>query len=389
MRNLNLRTWAQSILLAALLLLSAACRANEFQVPPNTADGWQVGTLDEVGLDEKPIAQALQRIDSGRYADVHSLLIVKDGLLVVEEYFPGHAWRYDAEHFQGPYTEFDRDTLHTIMSVTKAFTSAVVGIAVEQEAIGSEQDPVFDYFPEYQQLRTPQKEALTVEHLLTMTSGLQWNEWEYPLSDTRNDLIQLWIVDDPVHYILDKPLVREPGSSWYYSGGDVILLGEIIQESTGQLISQYAAEQFFEPLGITEYEWHFIDPDTVHASGDLMLRPRDMAKLGYVLLNHGQWQEEQILSPDWVEKTTSSYIDTPAPGNGEEYGYQWWHMTFPSEAGPVETLHRSGWGGQDLYLFPDLDLLVAMTGGNYEEQSPNNDIVTQHIIPAVQALNIP
>jgi CubicO group peptidase (beta-lactamase class C family) len=384
MKNMNLRTWARTALMTAVLLLSTACTTYEFQVPPDTVDGWETGTLDEVGLDEKPIAQALQRVDDGTYADVHSLLIVKDGLLVVEAYFPGYAWQYDAEQFHGPHTEFDRDTPHTIMSVTKAATSAAVGIAIEQGAIGGEQDAVFDYFPAYQHLRTPEKETLTIEHLLTMTSGLEWNEWEYPLSDTRNDLIQLWIVDDAVHYVLAKPLAHEPGSSWYYSGGDVILLGEIIQEATGQLMDQYAAEQLFAPLGITEYEWDFIDADTVHASGDLMLRPRDMTKLGYLLLNDGRWQGEQILSADWVEKTTAVYIDTPAPGNGDEYGYQWWHMTFPSEAGPVEALHRSGWGGQDLYLFPELDMLVAMTGGNYEKQPPNNDIVANHIIPAVQ-----
>jgi CubicO group peptidase (beta-lactamase class C family) len=109
-----------------------------------------------------------------------------------------------------------------------------------------------------------------------------------------------------------------------------------------------------------------------------------MAKLGYLLLNDGRWQGEQILSADWVEKTTAVYIDTPAPGNGDEYRYQWWHMTFPSDAGPVEALHRSGWGGQALYLFPSLDMLVTLIGGNYEKQPPNNDIVAQHIIPAVQ-----
>jgi CubicO group peptidase (beta-lactamase class C family) len=387
MRNLDLTRLGRSTLLLTLFLLLTACTTYEYQPPATTSAGWPAGTLDEVGLDEKPIAQAVQRIQNGDYPNVHSLLIVKDDRLVFEEYFPGHVWQYDAEHFQGPYAEFDRDTLHTIMSVTKAFTSAIAGIAVEQEAIGSEQDPIFDYFPDYQHLRTPEKEALRIEHLLTMTSGLAWNEWEYPLSDTRNDLIQLWIVDDPVQYILDKPLAHEPGSSWYYSGGDVILLGEIIQEATGQRMDQYAAEQLLEPLGITEYEWDFIDEDTVHASGDLMLRPRDMAKLGYLLLNDGQWQGEQILSADWVEKTTGTYIDTPAPGNGEQYGYQWWHMTFPSSAGPIAALHRSGWGGQDLYLFPSLDMLVAMTGGNYEGITPNNDIVAQHIIPAVQALD--
>ena len=384
MAHLNLRKWGRIALLFALLLLITACSGEQFEAPATAVDGWQTGSLDEVGLDEVPVAQALRRIRSGEYEDVHSLLIVKDGHLVLEEYFPGHVWSYNAEHFEGPYAEFDRDTPHTIMSVTKAFTSAAVGIAVEQGAIGSEQDPVFDYFPAYEELRTAEKEALTIEHLLTMSSGLQWNEWEYPLSDARNDLIQLWIVDDPVGYILSKPLAHEPGSSWYYSGGDVILLSEIIQEATGQRFDQYANEQLLAPLGISDYEWDFIDEDTVHASGDLMLRPRDMAKLGYLLLNNGRWQGEQILSEEWVEKTTAAYIDSPGTDQGRQYGYQWWHMTFPGPNSPVKALHRSGWGGQELYLFPDLDMLVAMTGGSYEDQPPTNDIIANHIIPAVQ-----
>jgi CubicO group peptidase (beta-lactamase class C family) len=386
MANLNLHKWGMAVLLLALLLLCTACAGEQIQAPATTIDGWAVGTLEEVGLDEKPITRALQRIRAGDYEDVHSLLIVKDGRLVLEEYFAGYVWNYGAEHFRGPYAEFDRDTLHTIMSVTKAVTAAAAGIAVEQGAIGDEQDPVFDYFPAYQELRTPQKDALTIEHLLTMSSGLSWNEWEYPLSDTRNDLIQLWIVDDPVGYILSKPLAHAPGSGWYYSGGDVILLSEIIQEATGQRFDQYASEQLLAPLGITEYEWDFVDEDTVHASGNLMLRPREMAKLGYLLLNDGRWGEEQILSEEWVKKTTAAYIDTPTPDQGEQYGYQWWHMTFPGESGPVHALHRSGWGGQELYLFPDLDMLVAMTGGSYEAPSPGSDIITEHILPAVHAI---
>jgi CubicO group peptidase (beta-lactamase class C family) len=389
MRKENLIDPGLTVVLIAFLLLSTACTTYDYLPPEATGDGWSTGTLEEVGLEEEPLAQAVQSIQSGEYEDVHSLLIVKDGRLVFEEYFPGHIWEYDAEHFQGPYAEFDRDTLHTIMSVTKAFTSAAVGIAVEQGEIRSEQNPVFDYFPAYQQLRTPEKEAITVEHLLTMSSGLEWNEWEYPLSDTRNDLIQLWIVDDPVEYILDKPLTHEPGSYWYYSGGDVNLLGEIVQEATGQRFDEYATEHLFDPLGITEYEWDFIDEDIVYVSGNLMLRPRDMAKLGYLLLNDGRWQDEQILSPEWVQKTTGSYIPTDSPGEGESYGYQWWHMTFPTDTGPVKALHRSGWGGQELYLFPSLDLLVAMTGGSYEDSPPSSDIITHHVLPAVQSLQSP
>jgi CubicO group peptidase (beta-lactamase class C family) len=376
-----------AILLALLLL--AACAVPEFTAPElttpeETGDGWAAGTLAEAGLDEAPLREALRKIEAGDYPALHSLLIVKDGRLVLEAYFPGHAWVYDAEHFQGPAVAFDRDTPHTIMSVTKAVTAAAAGTAVEQGAINSVQDPIFDYFPAYDHLRTPQKEAITIEHLLTMSSGLAWNEWEYPLSDVRNDLIQLWLTDDPVAYILSKPLAHNPGSSWYYSGGDVILLGEIIQQATGRLLDQYAAEHLMAPLGITDYEWDFINADTVHASGDLMLRPRDMAKFGYLLLNNGRWGDTQVLTEDWVTRTSAAYIDTPNTGEGQRYGYQWWHMTFPTEDGPIHALHRSGWGGQELYLFPDQDMMVAMTGGSYETTSPGRDIIANHILPALQ-----
>ncbi len=221
----------------------------------------------------------------------------------------------------------------------------------------NEQEPIFDYFPAYQDLTTPEKGAITIEHLLTMTSGLQWNEWELPLSDTRNDLIQLWIVEDPV--------------------------------ATGQRMDHYATEQLLTPLGITEFVWDSIDDDTVHASGNLRLRPRDMAKLGYLIRNHGRWQERQIVPEEWVEQTTASYINTPTPDQGSAYGYQWWHMSSPGEAGPVEALHRSGWGGQELYLFPGLDMLVALTGGSYVGEPPSNDIIANHIIPAARALQVP
>ncbi|MDX1414684.1 MAG: serine hydrolase [Candidatus Promineifilaceae bacterium] len=383
-----MKFFVSAVCLIVYLLLITGCETYEISDPVETADGWAVGSFEQVGLSQEPLKKVLGLIDRGKYGDVHSLLLVKDGLLVIEEYFPGYTWVYDAENFRGPYTEFDGDTPHTIMSVTKAFTSAVAGIAIDQGYIEGEHEKVFDFFPDYQGLRTREKEAITVEHLLTMSSGLQWNEWEYPLSDTRNDLIRLWIVDDPVVYILSKPLVNGPGSSWYYSGGDVILLSEIIQQATGQRFDQYASEQLFEPLGITDYEWDFVDEDTVHASGDLMLRPRDMAKLGYLLLNDGRWQGEQILSQSWVEKTMGVYINTPTPNQGHSYGYQWWHMTFDSEAGPVWALHRSGWGGQEMYLFPELDMLVAMTGGYYEEEPPSNEIVANYIIPAVQELMV-
>jgi CubicO group peptidase (beta-lactamase class C family) len=379
-----MKTKAMQRVLFFALLLVTACSGSEYQAPPETGDGCETASLAEVGIDEGLISQAMDRIKGGEYANVHGLLIVKDGYLVFEEYFDGHVWDYAAERFEGSFVTFDRDTRHTTMSVTKAFTSALVGIAIDEGFVADEQEKLFDFFPNYAQLSDKEKETITLEHLLTMTSGLEWNEVEYSYSESENDLIQLFIQQDPVAYILAKPLVHEPGSYWYYSGGDVNLLGEVIQQSTGERMDDFAKERLFVPLGITSYEWDFINPDLVHASGNLMLRPRDMAKFGYLILNDGAWQGEQILSTNWIDKTKSAYIATPWPDSGEQYGYQWWLKSYPYHDDEISALHRTGWGGQAVVIFDDLEVVVVFTGGNYVDASPHNEIIERYILPAVK-----
>lgn len=372
------------IVLVVVLLVLVACSGEAYQAPDKTADGWATASPAEVGLDGEMLLQAVDRINNGEYANVHSLLIAKDGKLVFEEYFDGHIWEYAAERYEGPMATFDRDTQHTIMSVTKAFTSALIGIAIEEGFIEDEHELLFDFFPGYAQLADERKGTITLEHLLTMSSGLEWNEAGTSYSDIENDLIQLFVVEDPVAYILAKPLLHEPGTHWNYSGGDVNLLGEIIRQSTGQRMDEYAEERLFEPLGISSYEWDFINPDFVHASGSLMLRPRDMAKFAYLILNDGTWQGEQIIPSEWMNKTKTGYIDTPWPEHGEQYGYQWWLKRYPYRDGQVTALHRTGWGGQDVAIFDELDMVVIFTGGNYVDASPNNEIIERHILPAVK-----
>jgi CubicO group peptidase (beta-lactamase class C family) len=200
-------------------------------------------------------------------------------------------------------------------------------------------------------------------------------------------LIQLFIVPDPIAYILSKPLVAEPGTRWYYSGGDVNLLGEIIRRATGLRMDAFAAEYLFTPLGITAYEWDFIKPDFIHASGNLKLRPSDMAKLGQLYLNGGVWNGERIISREWVETSTREFIPVPRrsalAGHADAYGYQWWIKTYYADATPVEAYFRSGWGGQRIIVFPSLDMVAVFTGGNYVGSEPVDEIVTRYILPAV------
>jgi CubicO group peptidase (beta-lactamase class C family) len=353
-----------------------------YRAPEQTDDGWQMVSLDEVGIDQAEIDQAVALVQDNTYQNVHAILIVKDGKLAFETYFSGYTWDYNGDQYRGEYVDFDRDTLHNLASVTKSFTSALIGIAIDKGFIQSVDEKVCDFFPGYANLCDEGKKRITLEHLLTMTSGLQWNEMEVPLSDTHNDLIQLFLVPDPIGYILAKPIVSEPGTDWYYSGGNTNLLGEVIREATGLRMDDFAAQYLFAPLGITDYEWDHINPDVIHASGNLELRPRDMAKLGDLYLNGGVWNGERVLSEEWIEASTKEYASTPWE---DGYGYQWWRKTYRSENVSVDAFYANGWGGQRITVFPSLDMVVVFTGGNYVGQEPVDEIITRYILPAVHS----
>ena len=360
-----------------------------YHVPEQLDDGWQTGDLRDAGLSLQPINRLMNKIESGDYDKLHSLLIVKDNMLVVEEYFDGYKYNWSGRAFCGEYTEFNRDTLHHMASVTKAFTSALIGIAIGQGSIPGVDTPVYGYFPEYSEDLTPWKEEMTIEHLLTMTSGLDWNGMEIPVNsrDYENDIIQLFIKEDPLLHILGNNMTAKPGSRWYYSCGDVNVLGEIIKRATGQRMDVFAEENLFKPLGIIKVEWSFIQPEIIQASGSHYMRPRDLAKFGSLFLNEGKWGDQQIIPPSWVESTMQEYISYDIPGwsehYGSKYGYQWWLRIFEYRSHTVEAVLRSGWGMQKIVLFPDYEMMVIMTGGYYIDSEPVNEIISEYILPAM------
>jgi len=333
----------------------------KYQIPEQTNDGWKVASLSAVEMNEIPITQLMNELLNNIEDQIHSILIIKNSKLVFEEYFPGYAF------YHGPLTEFKRETKHNLASVTKSYTSALIGLAIDKGFIEDVDQKVFSFFTEYADLSNEEKDKITLEHLLTMSSGLEWDESTHPYSHPGNDIYQLFHHSDPIRYVLDKPIETVSGTQFLYSSGSTNVLGEIIRKGTGLRADDFAVEYLFSPLGITDYEWKELPNDVLFASGDLKLRPRDMAKLGDLYLHKGIWKSQQIISASWVDVSTRSYINATPNGVNWDYGYQWWLYNYEVDSGVIESFSARGWGGQSIIVFPDLDMVVVTTAGYYDE----------------------
>jgi len=359
--------------------------------PEDIGDGLSVGSLGDVVGDSGLIQKAVKDILRGKHKEVHSMLLYKDGKLVLEEYFTGHKYQWDARKHHGELVTWDRDMLHVIMSDTKSITSTCIGIAIDKGFIESVHQSIFDFLPEHQHLNTDGKDAISIEHLLTMTSGLDWDEWSAALSSAKNDIVGIWFSDkDPLSFVLDRPLVDKPGTSFTYSGGNMIVLGEIIKYATGMNIDEFSGEYLFGPLGIDSFDWYNrFQNGVIETGGGLALTPRGMAKIGATFLNNGVWNGEQVVPEQWVENSATAYpgntgIDIPGEDSGlNGYSCSWWTKEYSESGRTVHMYSAGGWGGQHIMVLPELDAVVVFTGGNYVTHRPPFEILEDYLLPAL------
>lgn len=385
------------------IIILPGCRSDEpdpiFTQSLDLDDGIAVGALDEVGIDAGLLDSAVEDISSGKFGEIHSLLIYKNGKLVFEEYFSGHDYAWDRPGFFGSWIDWGVANRHNVHSVGKSMTSACIGIAIKEGFIQSVDQSIFDYLPEHQHLNIEGKDQITIEHLLTMSSGLEWEEWGSSYSDQTNPVIALWVsCADPIACILKKELVSEPGTEFNYSGGNMVLLGEIIKNASGMDIEAFSWQYLFEPLGVAQPRWSWINDEVIYAGGDQRLTPREMLKFGVTYLQKGIWDGKEIVTQDWVARSATPYagpgntwinhaIRPIPPGEGtwgkRGYSYSWWTHEFGDGGETISVYWAGGWGSQKIIVVPDLDAVVVTTGGNYTVADPSVKIFKKYILPAL------
>ena len=359
----------------------------KYKVPEQTDDGWQTAHIAQVKINEKKLTDLIEKILNGTYINIHSVLIIKNGKLVFEEYFPG-------QDLGKSKIAFTRNDLHGVMSVTKSFTSTLIGIAIDKGMIKGTDEDLIAFFPEYKkELSADNKARIKLRDVLSMTAGFDWDELSYSYTDPRNSN---WIMHGPereniIGYILNQPIKDQPGTKFTYNSGLSTLLGTIIEKRSSLKIKEFAQKYLFSPLGISRYEWGYLDnagkvPDS---QGGLYLRPRDMAKLGYLFLKKGNWEGEQIISSKWIEEATSEHIKL-SPRIQTGYGHQWWLYKFEINNEIIEAYSAIGRGGQHIFVFPGLDAVVVLTAGNYFVRPASiitNSMVNNYILPAIISPN--
>ncbi|UCF26055.1 MAG: serine hydrolase [Ralstonia sp.] len=371
------------IALALSVGMQDASAAAPCDAPTQMNDGWQIEASPQAaGFDATRLCGVLRDMADGDL-NFHSLLVVRHGQLVAEVYRPGKDERIK-DLFRSTRT-FDATSIHDVRSISKSVTSLLWGIAQAQGKTPALDTPALSLFPELADLNRDGREAITLGQMLSMSSGLAWNEWNATSLLNGDEFGLMWHTSQ-AHYVFDRPMAAPAATQFNYNGGNTAVLGQLLAERVGMSLPEYARQNLFEPLGITHWEWVDDFRGRPIAYAGLRLRPRDLARIGQLVLQHGQWQGRQIVPAEWIAESTRPHIDT---GMGLQYGYQWWLGKVSAAGGEQAWIGGIGRGGQRLWIVPGLDMVVVATAGDYNQRTiwKQSETLFQQVMTTVRPAN--
>lgn len=326
-----------------------------YNQPVQLSDGITTGTVQDQNMDQQLIQNLMDRLVRDEYKEIHSLLIYKDDMLVVEEYYYGNNDTIDFEngvtvdHQPAP-IQWSREDKHYVASANKALTGTIAGMVLAEKGISTD-EVISQYLPDYASYFTdPNKAKVTLHHCLNMTAGFQWDEW------SGNDLKDLWKSQDFAEFVLSRNNMS-PDSEWRYNSALPNLILEALSNIVDQDIRDWADDNFYQALGITDYQWQSQPDGTPEGSARMYLRPRDMLKIGITLLNNGQWDGQQVIPQAWVTQCLEVQENT----DSGEYSHGFWLRSLDG----INYLSAEGDGGNFINVFPQQNMVVVMTQGNY------------------------
>lgn len=325
-------------------------------------ENWISSTPEVQGMNSTLLNSVSEFVQTN-YSGLDSVLVIRHGYIVLEEY---------------PSEEYDIETKHSIASCRKSITGLLIGLAIDHGFLDNVSQKVLDFFPDYTfDNMDAWKRNITIEHLLTMTGGFDWDESDPPYEDTLNQAHVMQSSEDPIQYMLDLPMRSSPGTEWEYCSGGTYLLRAILWNVTGMTPFDFASEYLFDSIGASA-SWKSRLPDNEYALySTLLMTPRDMAKFGYLYLNGGFWDGELVVSSEWALKSTETQVSLDQKWSDVGYGYLWW--TTPS----VGEIYAIGYSGQLIYLLPQDDLVVVFTSPFTDHISYQNWLMDNYILPAI------
>ena len=335
------------------------------EVPADPNEQFALAAPADVGMNGPTLALAASELPAN--SGISALLVMRHGRPVMEQYWNG----------------YDKDTLHDMRSATKSVTSLLVGIAIDQHALGGVDDTLAQWLSADYPGAPALSRGLVLENLLTMRSGADCNDWNDASPGQEEHMYQ---ARDWVAFWLALSQKYTPDTVTSYCTGNPVVLGHVLANATHRRADAFAQATLFGPLAITTARWNTYDNGTqVDTGGHLHMRPRDMLKLGQLALQQGQWNGTQLVSAGWIAESTRQHTQFD-DGSTDGYGYLWWHGLETWNSGSVDVFFANGAGGQYIFVVPQLDLVAVFTGENYANevgaQQPY-DVLRQYIIGAV------